>query len=107
MGLALCISFPNFANPIARPKIWLYFCQIAVSFCGVVSRKKKQQSYWVSAPCLLEGTALYGIEVTVGASVEMPSPGLCLHPFQCTESICGCQMCPAERVGEEGPQPEL
>lgn len=36
------------------PKIWIYSCQAAMSFCCVVSRKTKQ-IYWVTAPCLLGG----------------------------------------------------
>lgn len=102
MGLALCINCPNFANPIARLQIWIYSCQIAMSFCCVMSRKRKQTYLVCSLPFGAGGAALSGIEVTGGSSMDVPSTGLCLYTFQCTEGICGCQQYPAKLVGEEG-----
>lgn len=50
VGLALCTSCPTSANPITRPKIWICPCQIVMSFCCAVSRKRKQSS-WGAALC--------------------------------------------------------
>lgn len=86
MGLALCTSCPAFANPIARPKIWICSCQIVMSFCCV---QKKKANLLGSSSVPFTGLGLLFLGWGGGGtSMDLP-------PW-------GFQMCPAQLVGEKG-----
>lgn len=75
-------------------------CNVLLLCC--VQKNKANLLGNSSMPFRVGRTALSGIEAMGDTSMDVPSTGLCLYTFQCAESICGCQRCPAKWVGEEG-----